>query len=62
MNTLSTYELAKLRIAERHEDAARERLARLARAQSDQATEQGIWKRWMQRRLAERLTLATGGA
>ena len=62
MNTLSTYELAKLRIAERQEEAARERLARLARAQSDQATEQGIWKRWMQRRLAERLTLAGSGA
>jgi hypothetical protein len=62
MNTLTTYELAKLRIAERQEEAARERLARLARAQSDQATEQGIWKRWMQRRLADRLTLATGGA
>lgn len=62
MNPLSSYELAKLRIAERHEEAARERLARLARASSNEAAEQGIWKRWMERRLANRLTLARGGA
>jgi len=62
MNPLSTYELAKLRIAERHEEATRERLDRLARASSNEQSDQGLWKRWMQRRLASRLTLAQGGA
>lgn len=62
MDPISTYELAKLRIAERHEEAARERLARLARASSNEEPEHGIWKRWMQRRLANRFTLAQGGA
>ena len=52
--------MAKFRIAELHEQAARERLVRESRAEtSDTQHETSIWRRWMQRRLDGRVTLAT---
>jgi hypothetical protein len=63
MNHLTAYDLAKLRIAERHEEAARERLVKLARAaRSDEEHENSVWRRWTLRRLTSRITLARAGA
>ena len=60
MDPMTRYDLAKFEIAQRHEQAARERLARPNRAEvSDSDQEGSIWRRWMQRRLDGRLTLAT---
>ena len=60
MDPMTRYDLAKFEIAQRHEQAARERLARDARANaSDNEQEGSVWRRWMQRRLDGRLTLAT---
>ena len=60
MDPINRYNLAKFEIAQRHEQAARERLARPNRAEaSDNEQEGSIWRRWMQRRLDGRLTLAT---
>jgi len=60
MDPITRYGLAKFEIAQRHEQAARERLARPNRAEaSDNEQEGSIWRRWMQRRLDGRLTLAT---
>jgi hypothetical protein len=60
MDAINRLELAKFEINQRHEQAARERLAREARsAASDGEQEVSIWRRWMQRRLDGRITLAT---
>ena len=60
---ITRYELAKFEIGQRHEQAARERLAREARSSaSDADQEVSIWRRWMQRRLDGRVTLATSRA
>ena len=60
MNPITSYDLAKFRIAELHEEAARERLARQGRSQmSDSEQEGSVWRRWLQRRLNTRVTLAT---
>jgi hypothetical protein len=59
MDPLTAYDLAKFRIAELHEQAARERLVRKNRSEaSDNEHEGSIWRRWMQRRLDGRVTLA----
>jgi hypothetical protein len=59
MDPLTAYDLAKFRMAEQHEQAARERLVRKNRAEaSDTEHESSIWRRWMQRRLDGRVTLA----
>jgi hypothetical protein len=63
MHPLMAYEVAKLRMAERHEEAARERLANLARATgSDEEQEASVWRRWTLRRLVGRITLASARA
>ena len=60
MDPITRYELAKFEIGQRHEQAARERLAREARASSSDAEQEvSIWRRWMQRRLDGRVTLVT---
>jgi hypothetical protein len=60
MDPITRYDLAKFEIKQRHEQAARERLAREARsASSDNEQEVSVWRRWMQRRLSGRVTLAT---
>ena len=63
MDPITRYDLAKFEIGQRHEQAARERLARDARnarsEASDGEQEVSIWRRWMQRRLDGRVTLAT---
>jgi len=59
MNPITSYDLAKFRIAELHEEAARERMVRQGRSQmSDGEQEGSVWRRWMQRRLDGRVTLA----
>ena len=59
MDPMTRYEIAKFEISQRHEQAARERLARDARAAaSDGEQEVSVWRRWMQRRLDGRVTLA----
>ena len=63
MDPLTAYDVAKLRMAERHEDASRERVARLARATgSDDEQETSVWRRWTLRRVVGRITLARAGA
>jgi hypothetical protein len=65
MDPLSAYDIAKLRILERQEQAAQERLlkvARPSRASSDDEIESGVWHRWLLRRLSGRITLARAGA
>lgn len=60
MDPITRYDLAKFEIAQRHEQAARERLVRKNRAEASDSEQEGsIWRRWMQRRLDGRLTLAT---
>jgi hypothetical protein len=60
MDPMTRYDLAKFEINQRHEQAARERLARDARAAASDSEQEGsVWRRWMQRRLDGRLTLAT---
>ena len=61
MDPMTRYDLAKFEIAQRHEQAARERLVRPNRAEASDSDQEGsIWRRWVQRRLDGRLTLATG--
>jgi hypothetical protein len=61
MNMLTSHELAKLLMAERHQEASRERLAKLARETgSDDEHETSVWRRWALRRLVGRITLAQG--
>jgi hypothetical protein len=61
MNTLTSHEMAKLLMAERHQEASRERLAKVARATgSDEEHETSVWRRWALRRLVGRITLAQG--
>ena len=63
MDPLTAYDLAKFRIAELHEQSARERLARKGRAEASDSEQEGsIWRRWMQRRLDGRVTLAASRA
>lgn len=63
MYRLMAYEVAKLRMAERHDEASRERQAKLARATgSDDEQEASVWRRWTLRRLAGRVTLASARA
>jgi hypothetical protein len=63
MDPLTAYDLAKLRMAERHQEASRGRLAKLDRAYgSDDEHETRVWRRWTLRRVVGRLTLASAGA
>ena len=51
MDPITRYELAKFEIAQRHEQAARERLAARTGPRQVTADQEGsIWRRWMQRR------------
>jgi hypothetical protein len=60
MDPMTAYEVARLRMAERHLEAARERMARVDRAGvSDDEQETSVWRRWSLRRLVGRITLAT---
>ena len=60
MDPITSYDLAKFRIAELHEEAARERLVRQGRSQmSDSEQEGSVWRRWLQRTRNTRVTLAT---
>lgn len=62
MDPFTALDLAKLRMAERHEEAARERLVKIARAATnDEDHEAAIWRRWSLRRLSARITLAGAG-
>lgn len=63
MDPLTAYDIAKLRMTERHQEAARARLAKLARAGgSDDEQETSVWRRWTLRRVVGRITLASAGA
>ena len=63
MDPLTAYDLAKLRMAERHADASRERLAKVARSTAgDDEHETSVWRRWTLRRVVGRITLANAGA
>jgi hypothetical protein len=55
MDPMTAYTVARLRMAERHQEAARERLARF---RSDDEQETSVWRRWTLRRLVGRITLA----
>jgi hypothetical protein len=62
MDPLTAHDLAKLRMKERHQEAARERLAKAARASgSDDEQETSVWRRWTLRRVMGRITLANAG-
>ena len=59
MDPMTAYEVARLRMAERHLEAARERMARPDRFNaSDDEQETSVWRRWTLRRLVGRITLA----
>ena len=63
MDPLTAHDMAKLRMAERHQEAARERLANAARATgTDDEQETSVWRRWTLRRVVGRITLANAGA
>ena len=63
MDPLTAHDMAKLRMAERHQEASRERLAKLAGATgSDDEQEMTVWRRWTLRRVVGRITLARAGA
>ena len=63
MDPLTAHDMAKLRMAERHREAARERLANAARAMgTDDEQETSVWRRWTLRRVVGRITLANAGA
>ena len=60
MDPITSYDLAKFRIAELHEEAARERLVRQGRSYTSDSEQEGsVWRRWLQRTLNTRVTLAT---
>jgi hypothetical protein len=60
MDPMTAYEMARLRMAERHLEAARERMARADRVgASDDEHEASVWRRWTLRRLVGRITLAS---
>ena len=60
MDPLTAYDLAKLRMAERHQEAARGRQAKAAQAnRSDDEQEASVWRRWTLRRVVGRITLAS---
>ena len=63
MDPLTAYDVAKLQMAERHAQAARERMARGGRsfAGSDEQ-ETSIWRRWTVRQFVGRITHANAGA
>jgi hypothetical protein len=60
MDPFTAYEVAKLRMAERHKQASRARMARFGRS-SDDEQETSVWRRWTLRRLVGRITLANAG-
>ena len=63
MDPLTAHDVAKLRMAERHQEAARERVARAARSTStDDEQETSVWRRWTLRRVVGRVALANAGA
>ena len=63
MDPLTAHDMAKLRMAERHQEAARERIARAAASTStDDEQETSVWRRWNLRRVVGRITLANAGA
>jgi hypothetical protein len=62
MDPLTAFDMAKLRMAERHQEASRERQAKLARAMSDDEHETAVWRRWTLRRVVGRITLANAGS
>ena len=63
MDPLTAYDMAKLRMVERHHEASREREAKLARVTgSDDEQEASVWRRWTLRRVVGRITLANAGA
>jgi hypothetical protein len=59
MDPMTAYTVARLRMAERHQQAARERLARF---RGDDEQETSVWRRWTLRRLVGRVTLAGASA
>ena len=63
MDTVTAYEVHKLRTAERHQEAARARLVTGARSiASDDERRIPVWRRWTVRKLVGRITLAKGQA
>ena len=62
MDPLTAYDMAKLRMAERQNEASRERLAKVRATRSDDDEETSVWRRWTLRRVVGRITLANSGA
>jgi hypothetical protein len=63
MDPLTAYDLAKLQMAERHREADRARMAKLARSYSGpDEQETTIWRRWTVRHLVGRITHVNAGA
>ena len=59
MDPLSNYQIAKFQMAERLEQAARERMARGGRS-FEARDDQAVGRRWSVRGLVGRITLANG--
>ncbi len=63
MDPITGYELAKLRMAELHAEAANARMAKLGRsfAGADES-ETSVWRRWTLRQLVGRISLGHAGS
>jgi hypothetical protein len=60
MDPYTAYHVATLRMAERHQEAARERMASSSRTPAGpDEQERSIWRRWTLRRLVSRIAVAT---
>jgi hypothetical protein len=63
MDPLTAYDVAKFRIAERHEQAAQERMARQGRSFAGSGEQEtSIWRRWTVRQVVGRITHVNAGA
>jgi hypothetical protein len=63
MDPLRSYELARLQMAERHQEAARARMATSGRSLTGVDEEEtSVWRRWTLRKLVGRISLANAGA
>jgi hypothetical protein len=61
-DSLTAYEMAKFRMAERHQEAARARMATGGRSLAGiNEKETSVWRRWTFRQLVRRITLASPG-
>ncbi len=63
MNPITGYDLAKLRMAELHEEAANARMVKAGRSfEGIDEQETSVWRRWTLRQLVGRISLGHAGS